>query len=30
MDTFNQNFEGMRKAGNLAALTLDMLVNYGC
>ena len=28
MDTFNQNFEGMRKAGNLAALTLDMLVDY--
>ena len=28
MDTFNQNFEGMRKAGNLAALTLDMLVDF--
>jgi len=24
----NSDFEGMRKAGNLAALTLDMLVNY--
>ena len=28
MDTFNQNFEGMRKAGHLAALTLDMLVDF--